>query len=376
VPADQLPEPNMPPIRPADAESDCVSASPAGCVTGHSTAPAFSERSGQGSPGGVTGDPPHAASKRAGKTRRSLDVGRIWTSGVGGEAEPCCKVAGFEKDGNTMTARNDRQVPQLPIRRALVLDRTGRAAYPGEVYSNLDDFLEALSLAPPDAVALIEPFTRSGRVRWEARRVLSAAGVVPVVATVDLSASSVAGLRELLDQGLSDWIDLGVERTPAAMAPRLAGAVGRPLKQRIDPALPPHLSHNARTLLFAAVDAVTRHGGAGHLAASLGVTERTVSGWCVREGLPPPRRLHAWLRLLLASALLESAQRTVLLAARAAGYANEQSLRRAIRQFIGAAEASSPRTCTFHGVVQAFVAELGELRDRRRAGHGRGRPLG
>lgn len=89
-----------------------------------------------------------------------------------------------------------------------------------------------------------------------------------------------------------------------------------------------------------------------------------MSGWCAREPLPPPRRLLAWLRLILALALLESPHRSVARAARGAGYSFDHSLRRAVRDMLGGD--APPRERTVSQALDAFASELRSLREQRR----------
>ena len=57
---------------------------------------------------------------------------------------------------------------------------------------------------------------------------------------------------------------------------------------------------------------------------------RTVLRWAERAGLPAPRRMLAWMRILLAAVLLDDPGRTVLSVAHACGYSSDSSLRRAM----------------------------------------------
>ena len=93
--------------------------------------------------------------------------------------------------------------------------------------------------------------------------------------------------------------------------------------------------------------------------------------WCRRADLPPPRRLLAWLRLLLAADLLDDPGRSVASIAEACGYASEVSLKAALRQFMGAPPSELRRRGAFDTAARAFAQELFELREAARA---RGRP--
>jgi hypothetical protein len=235
------------------------------------------------------------------------------------------------------------------------------------VLATADELLDQLRDAHPATVVLLDPCDPEGGLDASTRAILAKAGVIPVIGLVDLAAAGVIPIaRELFDLGISDIADLAQERTPEALLPRLKAAVGRPLKRRIEAVLPRYLSQNGITLTRAAVDAVVRGEGATALAAPFGSLERTVSGWCAREGLPPPRRLQAWLRLLLSLALLESSRRSILGAALAAGYSTEHSLRRTFKALINRGETTALRDYSFAAGAKAFVEELGAQRDLQR----------
>ena len=91
------------------------------------------------------------------------------------------------------------------------------------------------------------------------------------------------------------------------------------------------------------------------------------SSWCAREALPPPRRLLAWTRVLLAVGLLEEPARTWRNAGHATGYVDEGGLRRAIKSLVGERNTvADPRQLTFAKAIAAFENELREYRERHR----------
>ncbi|HYJ79075.1 MAG TPA: helix-turn-helix domain-containing protein, partial [Longimicrobiaceae bacterium] len=176
----------------------------------------------------------------------------------------------------------------------------------------------------------------------------------------------------LLEWGVSELLDLELEATPEALLPRLRGAHARPLKRRVEKMLSQYVSAYAGTLVRAACEVAVDGGGAPELAGRFGVEPRTIAAWCRREALPAPRRLQAWLRVLLAATLLEEPERSVTNAARCAGYANDHALRRAMRDLAGSDPSTLPRDRLFAAAAERFNAELRDLRElvreRRRAG--------
>jgi transcriptional regulator GlxA family with amidase domain len=130
---------------------------------------------------------------------------------------------------------------------------------------------------------------------------------------------------------------------------------------------------DARTLLRAAAETVVDGGGRDAFAGIFGVYFRTLSARCAELRLPTPRRLLGWMRVLLALALLEEAERTVMNVAVCCGYNDNSSLKRAIENFTGGGASGSIRDQRFDPAFDGFAAELRALRHgspSRRAGTG------
>jgi AraC-like DNA-binding protein len=123
------------------------------------------------------------------------------------------------------------------------------------------------------------------------------------------------------------------------------------------------MSGRARTLLMAAAEVVSMGGRGRDLARSLHLSERTVLRWSERSGLPPPRRLMAWMRILLAASLLDDPGRTVLSVAFACGYSSDSSLRRAMQDFLGTIPTTLRREGAFSRASRLFLEELDDIRN-------------
>jgi AraC-like DNA-binding protein len=117
-------------------------------------------------------------------------------------------------------------------------------------------------------------------------------------------------------------------------------------------------------LLHAAAAVVARRGNGRDLAGELGLHPHTLTRRVTQAGLPVPRRLLAWLRILLAAHLLEGGA-TVRHAALACGYVAESGLRRVIFQFLGL-EPASLRDSGMRTVIGALSSELGAIAARSR----------
>ena len=241
-----------------------------------------------------------------------------------------------------------------------------RDPYQARVADTPERMLELLRAAPPWWVVLLAP--GEGCPPALVRELVARAGMVPVLAAVELGGGRGEMLAELWEAGISDVVDLRPPPTPDALADELRAVHARPFKARLEAGLSPRVSMHGLTLLRAAAEVVAGGGNAAGLAARVGARERTLLAWCTREHLPAPKRLLVWLRMALAAALLEQPGRSINSAARGAGYAGDHSLRRVLHNELGAAFASAPRSVTFVHVLERFNAELRDLREAAREG--------
>lgn len=230
-----------------------------------------------------------------------------------------------------------------------------------------DALIETARREAPSTVVLVDPFSTSRDAPNPAlRELLQVAPLLPVVVPVNLSSSSPERISLLLELGASELVDLAIEAPPEALVARLRAAHARPFKRRLD-GLSRFASGNAMTLIRAAAEVTADGGLSTDLAAVFGVRERTLAGWCAREALPPPRRLLAWTRVLLAVGLLEEPARTWRNVGHATGYVDEGGLRRAIKSLVGEqSTVADPRQPIFTEAIAAIEDELRECRERRR----------
>lgn len=257
-------------------------------------------------------------------------------------------------------------------RTVLLLDSPGLASFtsltaPFEARTmGWRELIDATSVAPPSTVALVDPFDADDEVRVSphVQELLSVTRILPVVAMVPLVPKYSAAVRQLLAMGVAEIADADFEATAGALRPRLLAAHAKPLKNLVEPALSRFVSENALTLVRGAIETAVDRGSALDLAGLFGSADRTVTGWCHREGLPPPRRLLAWMRVLLALALLREPRRSVLNAAVSAGYGTEHALRRVLRELLGSD--AQPRERSLDQALATLNAELRVLRQSRR----------
>lgn len=224
---------------------------------------------------------------------------------------------------------------------------------------------EAARSAPASALLVVDPHegvADEAQIAPELARLLDDLPSLSITAALPVAPGSQETVRRLAGIGVVQVIDLTEEATPDAVGQRLAAARGRPLRALMDRALPDSTSGAARAILAAATSIVAEGGQGQDLADSLNVTPRTVSRWCRRAALPPPKRLLAWMRILLAAELLDDPGRRITEVATACGYAADSSLRHTLRTFVG----MTPTELRHHGAFavssRLFLEALAEAR--------------
>ncbi|HEX2204045.1 MAG TPA: helix-turn-helix domain-containing protein [Longimicrobium sp.] len=229
-----------------------------------------------------------------------------------------------------------------------------------------DALRAAVSDAPPATLLIVDPYATAardgGQLSSELRALLWEFPSATVVAAMEIRPGRSHDLRTLGEWGVTDIITLDEDDTHEAIARRLRAATGRPLSNLLQQCLPGSISGRARLLLMTAAEVVSMGGRGKDLARALHLSERTVLRWSERAMLPPPRRLMAWMRILLAASLLDDPGRTVLSVAYACGYSSDSSLRRAMQDFLGTIPTTLRREGAFARASGLFLAELKEVR--------------
>lgn len=218
--------------------------------------------------------------------------------------------------------------------------------------------------AAPSTVAIVDPLAGSpdGGPSPELRVFLADFAWIPVVATVRGGGEPAELHLTLRRWGVSELLVQDVEDTPAGIANAIRFAQGKALQGVLEEILPAAMPGRVRKLLFAAARAVSAGGHSPDLAAVLGVTETTVIRRCEQLRLPAPRRILAWMRVLLAARLLADGSRTAQGVAYACGYATEAGLRRVVQNFLGMGVTELRRRGALRVAARTFLAELREGR--------------
>jgi len=256
-------------------------------------------------------------------------------------------------------------------------DRVRKACgndYHFQALSDWEALHEAVRESPPAALAVVDPYEpvpgyrRNGRAELSPalRSLLMEYPSLAVLAALEVRPERFDDLRTLGKWGVVQVISIDHDDTPHSIAQRLRGARGRPLRALLEEVLPPETSGRARAIVEAATDVVTVGDHGRDLASALHLSRRTLLRWCQRAGLPAPRRLLAWMRVLLACELLDDPGRTVLSVAHTCGYSSDSGLRRITQKFLGASPSDLREQGAFRQAAQAFVEVLAQERQTRR----------
>ncbi|HEX5869870.1 MAG TPA: helix-turn-helix domain-containing protein [Longimicrobium sp.] len=248
--------------------------------------------------------------------------------------------------------------------------RVGNQRFKTQFVDDWEGLRTALNESPPAALVVVDPYTRTygteAELAPELRSILWEFPTATVISALEVRRGRVRDLRTLGEWGVKEVIALDEEDTVEAISRRLRSAQGRPLQSLLERSLPSNLSGRARALLMAAAEVVAEGGHGRDLAASLKLSERTLLRWAEQADLPPPRRILAWMRVLLACELLDDPGQTVLSVAYTCGYASDSSLRRAVQEFTEVMLTQLRKQGAFATASEKFLAELNAAREEGR----------
>lgn len=224
---------------------------------------------------------------------------------------------------------------------------------------------EAVRESPPSALVVVDPYSETGGRNGPSPALRSLLVEFPsaaVFAALDVSPSRFDDLRTLGKWGVVQVISLGHDDTHTALLQRFRQSHGRPLRALLEQVLPPDTPGRARAIVDAAAEVVAVGGHGRDLAKSLYLSRRTLLRWCERAELPPPRKLLAWMRILLAAELLDDPGRTVLSVAHACGYSSDSGLRRVTQKFLEESPTTLREKGAFARASSAFLKMLAKYR--------------
>lgn len=223
----------------------------------------------------------------------------------------------------------------------------------------------AVLTAPPGSLAVVDPYgdDPSGGPSQDVNALLRNFPRLVVVAASRFPSEQYADALTLGTWGVADLVRIGRDGRGTSLRARLHARRSDYFARVRDAILPPGLPSLHQARISSALRVAAAKGGAEEWAAELGLPPRTLLRSCRSAGLPAPRRLLAWMRVLLAADLLESPGHSLASAAVACGYAADMPLRRAIRLLTGTeAPALIAAGDVLAAVAARFATELAEHR--------------
>jgi len=211
------------------------------------------------------------------------------------------------------------------------------------------------------SLAIIDLFS-DGQARFDmVRRLKMRAERLTLVAYVNLSAERARDLFDAGRAGFDGLLLLGQDDTPAAFRAVLERATARGAAQL----LRPHLATVEPLVRDAVMVAVTRAHlrlTSHRLAEICGSPKRTLLLALERAGFPPPQKLLAWGRLIVAAQMLEDPAKAADAVARQLDFPSGSAFRNTCQRYLGA----TPHEIRDHGgaawAAGKFLQELGKAR--------------
>jgi AraC-like DNA-binding protein len=238
-----------------------------------------------------------------------------------------------------------------------------------ERFSGWTELKRSLGTAPHTAVCFVDAMVSVGSATGLAEGIREIGREFPLVAIVacvrvaDCTCDVLAALQEW---GAAEILDVEKEHSPAAVARRLELVKTLWAHRLFTRAHLTKLSARGRTLLYAVADVAAEGGYVSELAARLGVYRRTVTRWCAAAGVPEPRRMFSWTKLLLAADLLGDPQRSIESAARVSGFSSAASLASTTKSFIGLSPSDLRTAGAFETVARLARSEFHVTREAAR----------
>jgi AraC-like DNA-binding protein len=219
------------------------------------------------------------------------------------------------------------------------------------------DMLEAI-VARPYALVVVEARDADGVPTEEAVRTLRERHPdVPVLGHATARAGLSSDVLALARAGVHELVVAGVDDVAAALRAALARAARRSSAERILHGVVALVPADALPLLRYCLEHATAAPTVPELARALGVSRQTLAARMRAAGLPSPRELAAWCRLLLAADLLAGAGRTVDQVALTLDFPSANAFRNVLRRYTGMGPADLRQTGSA-AVLDAFRGAL------------------
>jgi AraC-like DNA-binding protein len=249
---------------------------------------------------------------------------------------------------------------------ALVLGREGRARVSAGVgaaavicFCKQRGELAALAAHPSTIVVITE--TRDSDhapVAPIVARLTAGPSSVPVIAYIGYPETPPNDIVDIVRAGASDLVRAGFDDTGVAFRAALRTAAIRAAASVIKREVEHTVPSAVWPVMAYALDHADRDLTVSDLARSLGVHRRTLARRLRAAGVPGPRSLVRWCRLILAAWMLEETTRTVESVALALDFASAGALRNALRRYASLSVRDVRSREGFRRVAEAFVCRV------------------
>ena len=177
---------------------------------------------------------------------------------------------------------------------------------------------------------------------------------LPVLAYCTLRPETSRELLAMAHAGVNGFVLRGVDDIGDALRAALTAADDDCLELVMSRELGTLSADNLRPLVAHCLSQARCKHTVASVAAAMGVSRRTLVNRFTHAGLPPPRTIIAWCRLLLAARLLEDPARSVESVALALEFGSGAALANMLRRYTGL----PPRELRRHGGVRCLLAVL------------------
>jgi AraC-like DNA-binding protein len=254
----------------------------------------------------------------------------------------------------------DQRVVALVLsreRRARIMAGVGRAA--AVCFCEQREELAALASHPSTVVVITE--TRDSDrapVAPVVARLTAGPSSVPVIAYIGWPGTAPDDIVDVVRAGASDLVRAGFDDAGVAFRTALRTAVlhttANVIKRDVEAVVPARVW----PVVAYALNHADRDLTVTELACALGVHRRTVARRLRAAGVPGPRALIRWCRLILAARMLEGNVRTVESVALGLDFESAGALRNALRRYAALTVSEVRRADGFRRVAHAFASCL------------------
>lgn len=229
------------------------------------------------------------------------------------------------------------RVACIPDLAALIL-RVRDANSTGEVLPcvSADDAIPAIARGDVHCTVVAVDASSFDRDIGNIRRLREAFPSHPVVAWCQMQQLSSRQLLDIAEFSVTELVFRGLTDSKSAFAQVLRQARDRAKARDISGRLSHIMPPDMLPIFMAALEHAAEAMDVERLAASFGITRRTLFNRLVHSGLPKPRSFIIWCRLLVAGSLLDERGRTLDSVALLLNFSTPANLGASLRRYVGA----------------------------------------